>query len=132
VANFLGTSNMMTVDVDAVDTGGYRLRVGEFTLRANHGSRPVPGAATIVVRPEQVVLEPYRAMPGENRLPAMVERVTYGGPVIHVAVRTAAGAPMEVSVPNTGAGVDYQPGTPVCAYVPADAIRILAQPAPDR
>jgi spermidine/putrescine transport system ATP-binding protein len=129
VADFLGAANLLTVEVDAA--AGDRLRIGELSLRANSGPHPAPGSATIVVRPEHVLLEPYHAVPGENRLPAMVERVTYGGAVTHVAVRTPNGARLEVSVPNTGDGVDYPPGTPVCAYLPPHAIRILAQPEPN-
>ena len=40
-------------------------------------------------------------------------------------------APIEVSVPNTGDSVDYPPGTPVCAYLPPHAIRVLARPDPN-
>jgi ABC-type Fe3+/spermidine/putrescine transport system ATPase subunit len=38
VADFLGTSNLLTVGVDGSDLAGSRLRLGDFYLRANLGT----------------------------------------------------------------------------------------------
>ena len=128
VANFLGVSNLMTVDVEDFGADGCRLRIGEFRLLAREGHGPARSVATIVVRPERIVLEPYDALGGENRLPAMVERTIYVGSAIHVIVRLAMGATLQASMPNTGDTVNWQQGTPVCVHLPADAIRVLAVP----
>jgi len=125
-ADFLGVSNLMTVEVDGVDADGCRLRLGDARLQAAGGAGLVAGAAaTIVVRPERIVLEPYRTAAGGNRVPGMVERTVYIGSAIQVIVRLATGGTLQVSVPNTGGDLDYRHGTPVCALLPAEAIRVL-------
>jgi spermidine/putrescine transport system ATP-binding protein len=127
VADFLGVSNLMTIEVEAVDADGCLLRVGDARLRAAGGTGLVAGgAATVVVRPERIVLEPYRAAGGGNRVPGMVERTVYTGSAIQVIVRLAIGGTLQVSVPNTGGDLDHPQGTPVCALLPAEAIRVLS------
>ncbi|MGA6946773.1 MAG: TOBE domain-containing protein, partial [Solirubrobacterales bacterium] len=59
------------------------------------------------------------------RIPAMVERVVYAGPVIQVIVRSATGEALQALVKNTGGGIPYEQGTPVQLYLPADALRVL-------
>jgi len=130
VADFLGVSNLMTVEVEGSDSAGSWLRIGEFRLLAREGDRLARGVATIVVRPERIVLEPYYALEGENRLPAMVERTMYVGSAVHAIVRLATGATLQASVPNTGDAVNWQQGTPVSVHLPADAIRVLAVASP--
>ncbi len=60
----------------------------------------------------------------------MVERTVYAGAAIHVIVRLAAGGTLQVTVPNPGGHPDYRQGTPVCALLPAAAIRVLGAAAP--
>ncbi len=126
VAGFLGTANIMTLDL----ADGDRLRIGDRSLGIRRAPGPTAGPVTIMVRPERVSLEPYRAVPGDNRLPGMVERVTYGGALLHVIVRVAAGPALLASVPNTEAAKALQQGTPVCAHIPRDAIRVLPDTPP--
>jgi spermidine/putrescine transport system ATP-binding protein len=129
VADFLGVSNLMTVEVESVDADGCRLRIGDVRLRAAGGDGLVAGGpAAVVVRPERIVLEPYRAAAGENLVPGMVERTVYVGSAIQVIVRLATGGTVQVSVPNAGGHLDCRQGTPVCARLPAQAIRVLGAP----
>jgi spermidine/putrescine transport system ATP-binding protein len=121
VADFLGVSNLMTLDV----TDGL-LRIGDARLRAAGGAElGAGGSATVVVRPERIILEPYREAAGGNRVPGMVERTVYIGSAIQVIVRLATGGTLQVSVPNTGGDLSYPQGTPVCALLAAEAIRVL-------
>jgi spermidine/putrescine transport system ATP-binding protein len=130
VADFLGVSNLLTADVAADGV----LRIGEFPLRAV--AEVKPGRVTIMMRPERVEIEPYRADGGENVLPAMVERAVNAGSATRVITRLATGATLEVLVPNNGAVFAYPQGTPVRVHVPGDAIRVWSsgdehQPAGD-
>jgi len=82
VADFLGVSNLMEVDV--VERGpGQRcqLKVGEAALVAERGEIDGLGPAHAVIRPERVRIEAYGS-PGDNRVPAMVERLVFLGAVM--------------------------------------------------
>ena len=62
-----------------------------------------------------------------NRVPALVERVVYLGAATQVHLRLATGESLQAEIPNEGAdAVSLAQGTPVHAYLPADALRVLS------
>jgi spermidine/putrescine transport system ATP-binding protein len=125
VADFLGISNLM--DAEAVDwaSGECTVRVGEFKLRAGCGQIDAKGQVKIVARPERVLLLPHGSE-RDNVLPGMIERTVYVGASVQVIVRLATGAPLQVSVANTGEAEHHGQGTPVAVHVPPDALRVLS------
>src|SRR5437867_5080239 len=81
VADFLGVSNLMSASVEGPDGANHvRLRLGAYALAAPRGQGPASGGVKVVIRPERVRLETFGAG-GANRLPGMVERLVYLGPV---------------------------------------------------
>ena len=124
VADFLGVSNLMDADAVGPDGRECRVRVGDFELRAAAGDLDATGRVKIVVRPERVVLEPHGTT-GVNRMPAMVERTVYVGPVTQLMVRLAAGDLIQVMVPNRGDEQEWRQGTAVTANLPPEALRVL-------
>src|ERR1700761_9864385 len=77
VADFLGTSNLMEVDVVERGPGsGCRMRLGDSALVAERGEGDGTGPAHAVIRPERVRLEPHGS-DGPNRVPGMVERLVF-------------------------------------------------------
>lgn len=120
VADFLGVSNLMS----AVGDGGGRVRLGDFRFTAAHGDCEARGPIRIVVRPERVVLDDQET-PGANRIPGMVERVLYVGPVIQVLVHLAHGETLQAWMQNRGGDPPWQQGTAVSVHLPPDAIRVL-------
>jgi spermidine/putrescine transport system ATP-binding protein len=104
--------------------GGCRVRVGDFELRATAGDVDATGRVKIVVRPERVVLEPHGTA-GDNRVPAMVERAVYVGPVTQLMVRLAHGDLIQVMIPNRGDEQEWRQGTAVTANLPPEALRVL-------
>ena len=122
VADFLGAANLMEVDV--VSAGA--LRIGDFALSAERCEAGVSGAAHAVIRPERVRIEAHGSA-GDNRVPAMVERVVFLGAAIQVMLRLAPGVPLQALVQNDGEHPDLAQGTPVHAYLPPDALRVLAR-----
>jgi spermidine/putrescine transport system ATP-binding protein len=120
VADFLGAANLMEVEV--ISAGA--LRIGDFGL-ATERCEAGPGSAHAVIRPERVRIEPHGS-PGDNRVPAMVERVVFLGAATQVMLRLAPGAPLQALVQNDGEHPDLTQGTPVHAYLPPDALRVLA------
>ena|ERR1700688_1147685 len=125
VADFLGSANVLDVDVIGPVTSGVACRIGPHTLMVHAAS--ASGAAKAVVRLERVELSSPDA-PGateDNTLTGLVDRVTYLGPATQVNVRLSDGQVLLASVPNTGASNAFTPGSPVRARIAPDALRIL-------
>ena len=121
VADFLGVSNLMSAHGD----GGGRVRLGDFQLMAARGDFGARGRIRIIVRPERVHLEDHGTS-GDNRIPGMVERVLYVGSTFQVLVHLAHGETLQAWMQNRGGDPPWQQGTAVSVYLPADAIRVLA------
>ena len=121
VADFLGAANLMEVEV--VSPGA--LRMGDFALTSERCEADYTGAAHAVIRPERVRIEPHGSA-GDNRVPAMVERVVFLGAATQVLLRLAPGVPLQALMQNDGERPDLAQGTPVHAYLPPDALRVLA------
>jgi spermidine/putrescine transport system ATP-binding protein len=121
VADFLGAANLMEVEVVAVGA----LRVGDFALASNRCEQTAAGAAHAVIRPERVRIEEHGSA-GENRVPAMVERVVFLGAATQVLLRLAPGIPLQALMQNDGQRPDLAQGTPVHVFLPPDALRVLA------
>jgi spermidine/putrescine transport system ATP-binding protein len=120
VADFLGAANLMEIQVVAEGA----LRLGDFAL-SSHRCEAAAGAAHAVIRPERVRIE-EQGSAGENRVPAMVERVVFLGSATEVLLRLAPGVPLQALMQNDGSRPDLTQGTPVQVYLPPDALRVLA------
>jgi ABC-type Fe3+/spermidine/putrescine transport system ATPase subunit len=83
------------------------------------------GPAHAVIRPERVLIEEHGSA-GENRVPAMVERVVFLGAATQVMLRLAPGVALQALMQNDGSRPDLAQGTPVHVYMPPDALRVLA------
>jgi spermidine/putrescine transport system ATP-binding protein len=126
VADFLGVSNLMEVDV--VERGpGARccVKLGESALDVERGDVDSLGAAHAVIRPERVRIEPHGS-PGPNRVSAMVERLVFLGAATQIMLRLPAGAQLQALVQNDGDHSDLAQGTPVHVFLAPDALRVLA------
>jgi spermidine/putrescine transport system ATP-binding protein len=120
VADFLGAANLMEISVESSGV----LRLGDFAL-ASERCEADAGAAHAVIRPERVRIEAHGSA-GDNRVPAMVERVVFLGSATQVMLRLAPGVPLQALIQNDGSRPDLAQGTPVHAYLPPDALRVLA------
>jgi spermidine/putrescine transport system ATP-binding protein len=130
VADFLGVSNLMEVDVVSRGPGPRcEVRLGESVLLVEHGADDASGQSHAVIRPERVRVEEYGS-PGPNRVPAMVERLVYLGSATQVILRLAPGAELQVLLQNDGARENLAQGTPVHAFLAPDALRVLSGGVP--
>lgn len=123
VADFLGLSNLLR----GVTTGaGELVEVGEFKLQVprRNGEEPA-GEVCLFVRPERVQLRP-RTEAGANQIPAMVERVVYGGASSHLFARLPDGQQVQAFMPNTEDREQYASGDPINVRLPPEALRLLA------
>ncbi len=131
VADFLGASNLMEVDVVSRGPGEQcEVRLGEAVLSSEHGGQNAPDRAHAVIRPERVRIEDFGSA-GPNRVPAMVERLVYLGSSTQVYLRLAAGTDVQALLNNDGGQhLQLAQGTPVQAYFAPDALRVLSGGTP--
>jgi spermidine/putrescine transport system ATP-binding protein len=126
VADFLGVSNLMAVDIVERGPGSRcQARLGETVLTVEHGGQDAPDRSHAVIRPERVKIEEFGS-PGPNRVPAMVERLVYLGSSTQIFLRLAAGADLQAVLQNDGTPTEFGQGTPVHAFLAPDALRVLA------
>ena len=141
VADFLGVSNLMEVEVIERGPGeACKIRLGEFVLAADHGGQVTQDRAHAVIRPERVKIEPFDSVngsagadgsggaraPGPNRVPAMVERLVYLGSATQVMLRLAPGMQIQALIQNDGGELSLSQGTPVQVHLAPDALRVLS------
>jgi spermidine/putrescine transport system ATP-binding protein len=134
VADFLGVSNLMEVDVVERGPGSQcRVRLGETALAVDRGEVDALGPAHALIRPERVRIEPYGhdGQVGPNRVPAMIERLVFLGASTQVMLRLAPGALLEAVVPNDGTEATLSQGTPVHVFLAPDVLRVLGGAARD-
>jgi spermidine/putrescine transport system ATP-binding protein len=124
VADFLGVSNLLDVDVIGPKDGGIAVRYGDQTLMCASDGMTKPGPAKAVLRPERIQLLPHDQR-GPNRLPGMVDRLVYLGSTTQVVITLAPGGTMQAMVPNTDGNTEWEQGTPVSVMLPVEAIRLL-------
>src|SRR5262249_60883077 len=92
VADFLGVSNLMEVEVVERGPGSQcRVRLGDTTLSVERGEVDSTGPAHALIRPERVRIEPYSqdGPAGPNRVPAMIGRLGFLGASPQVMLRRA-------------------------------------------
>jgi len=126
VADFLGISNLMEAVVVRHGTGCCYLKLGDFELQASCGKIDATGPVKIAVRPERVRLEPFDST-GANRIPAMVERLVFLGSATQIIIRLAPGSRVQALVHNDGEPLSYEQGTPLQAFLPPEAVRVLPE-----
>jgi spermidine/putrescine transport system ATP-binding protein len=126
VADFLGVSNLMQATAEGqAQSGRCRVKLGDATLEAGQGDTSAHGEVKIVIRPERVRVEPQDTG-GDNRVPAMVDRVVYVGSVMHLMLTLAHGEHLQAWVQNLGGGLPYDHGAPVTVHFPPEALRVLS------
>jgi len=125
VADFLGAANLMEISV--IEAGSpAKVKIGDTVLSSAHVCPAAVGeTAHAVIRPERVKVEPHGSA-GPNRVPALVERLVFLGPATQLMLRLATGASLQALLQNDGERLDLAQGTPVHAFLPADALRVLA------
>jgi len=126
VADFLGVSNLMEVDVVEQGPGTQcTVKVGETALDVDRSDVAALGTAHAVIRPERVRIEEHSSA-GPNRVPGMVERLVFLGAATQVLLRLAPGAQLQALVQNDGDHPQHlAQGTPVQVYLAPDALRVL-------
>jgi spermidine/putrescine transport system ATP-binding protein len=134
VAGFIGSANLFRTQVESRDGDNVGVSIaGETVPVPNETVDAVLGTpATVMVRPERVRVLMDAPNNGYVGVPCTVTDLVFQGPVVRVALNTAAGDDVVAHV-----GADQQlpllrPGDRVWAAWERDAARLLPLPPPDR
>jgi spermidine/putrescine transport system ATP-binding protein len=126
VADFLGTSNLMTGRSLGRNGGGSCVvQCGDLRLEALGGDLEATGDVLLVIRPERIDVESHGSS-GANRVPGMVERVVYVGASTQLIIRLLTGESLQAMLPSRASSGAFDQGTPVSVHLPSDALRVLA------
>ncbi len=124
VADFLGVSNLMDALAQGAGSGGCQVKLGDFELLAGQGDVSTTGDCKVTIRPERVDIE-AQGSSGENRIPAIVERVVYVGATLQIILHLASGQTIQAWTPNDGDVEVNRSGDSVTASFPRSALRVL-------
>jgi len=114
VAEFVGLSNIVPVDVLSSDNNGAVVRVFDQTVRSHRPPKNPQGDVAIVLRPEALRL----SIDSENGVPATVLTFAFTGPLVRYNVRTADGILLMVDLHNPGPDQFFEEGTQVRLHLP--------------
>ena len=101
VADFLGVSNLMEVEVVSRGPGPSARSRWASPCWTWSTAADAPDRAHAVIRPERVRVEEFGSR-GPNRVPAMVERLVYLGSSTQVILRLAPGTELQALLQNDG------------------------------
>jgi spermidine/putrescine transport system ATP-binding protein len=134
VADFIGTSNLLSGVVESIDGHAaiVRLSSGETCLTASGGDGVAVGRSIdLSVRPESVALDarngPKQAAP-VGALAGAVEQVAYLGGSIQYLVRSAGGLSITAHAPKAGERIPVGGAVDV-TWSPGDALVLAEHPA---
>ena len=120
VADFIGETNLLAVQVDAVSNG-----IASVTLPGGHritcpAATTATGAHHLSIRPERL------SITAQGDLEVTVERVVYLGTDLQLLTRLPTGEEFHIRLQNSARTEVPAPGTRVCLHLEEGAARLLA------
>ena len=126
VADFIGTTNLVSGTVVGREGGATTVRLGGGELARTAMNGLQPGATVeLCIRPESIDLVPAAAA---GALSARVEHAAYLGTTIQYQVRTAGGQPLTVLAPKTGSRLPVGSDIAI-SWSPAEARVLGGEPS---
>ncbi|NGM46002.1 ABC transporter ATP-binding protein [Rhodobacter sp. SGA-6-6] len=119
VADFIGETNLLPVDVEAISQDASRVRLpggGALTVPGT----ATPGRHTLSIRPERLVPDPA------GPLKARLERVVYLGTDLHLMTRLQDGSGLVVRMQNSARSALPAAGEVLSIAIEEGAARLLA------
>ena len=128
VADFIGTTNLLTGTVEALENDVALVRLGSGDLCRIAGTgRRAGEAVEISIRPESIAVNPADGSPN-GALHGSVEQMAYLGAAVQYHIRTDGG--LGVSVLAAKSGQRFESGSSVVLeWQPADALILGDRPA---
>jgi spermidine/putrescine ABC transporter ATP-binding subunit len=124
VAEFVGQSNVLPVEVVESNSEGSVVRLFGQTIRSRRPPRRRDEEVAIVLRPEALSLSQANGS-GTAGVPAHVLNLSYIGPMVRYTVGVQGGSILTVDLYNPGPDQFYPEGTPVSLHLPAEVPSLL-------
>jgi spermidine/putrescine transport system ATP-binding protein len=125
VADFIGETNILEVEVHGVDAGRASLTLpGGHQLTCPSASA-TPGRHALSIRPERVTITSDSGSPDAG-FSATVDRVVYLGTDLQVLARLADGSPFSIRLQNAARTAVPDPGQIIGLHLEEGAARLLA------
>lgn len=121
VADFVGLSNIVPVEVIESNADGTTVRVFGQAIRSRRPARHPEGRTSIVLRPEALQIEKA----GDGGVPARVLNLAYVGPLARYTVAVEDGTELTVDLSNPGPDQFFAEGTSVTIRLPAEVPSLL-------
>ena len=121
VADFIGQTNLMEVEVMGADAGQTRVALPGGQQILCTGAEAGPGRRHLSIRPERLTL-----VPEGGGLAATVRQIVYLGTDLQLLVRLDGGAEMQLRLQNAARTQIPDPGTRVGLQLEEGAARLLA------
>ncbi len=121
VAEFVGLSNVVPVEVLESSAGGATVRVFGQTVRSRRPPRDPDGQVSIVLRPEALRIEKVT----ESGVPARVLTLAFTGPLARYTVAVNDGTELIVDLPNPDPEHFFAEGIQVALQLPAQVPALL-------
>jgi iron(III) transport system ATP-binding protein len=121
VAEFVGVSNVVPVELIESNTSGARVRVFGRIIRSRRPPEDPDNHISIVLRPEALAIENV----GEAGVPAEVLTMAFTGPIARYTVAVEDGTVLTVDLPNPGPDQFFAEGTTVSLRLPDEVPALL-------
>jgi spermidine/putrescine transport system ATP-binding protein len=130
VAGFIGSANLFRTHVEQGDASDLAVQIAGSSVRVpREGVTVAAGSpATVMVRPERVRVLMQAPANGYVGVPCTVTDLVFQGPVVRVALATAAGDEVVAHVGGDEQLPLLRPGEQVWAAWERDAARVLPEP----
>lgn len=121
VAEFVGLSNVIPVEVLKADAGGATIRLFGQTIHSRRPPRNPSAQVSVVLRPEALRI----GGDGDLGVPARVLSLAYIGPLARYTVAIEDGTVLTVDLPNPGPDEFFAEGSSVTLQLPATVSSLL-------
>ncbi len=121
VAEFVGVSNIVPVEVLESNANGATVRVLGQTIRSRRPPQDPQGQVSIVLRPEALIIEKA----GQTEVPARVLTMAFTGPIARYTVAADDDTVLTVDLPNPSPDQFFSEGTAVSLQLPPEVPALL-------
>jgi iron(III) transport system ATP-binding protein len=121
VAEFVGLSNIVPVEVVESNPGGATVRVFGQTLHSRRPPQNSSNQVSVVLRPEALRIQKAN----KHGVPGRVLALAFTGPIARYTVAVEDGTELIVDLHDPGPDDFYAEGTPVTLQLPAEVSALL-------
>lgn len=121
VAEFVGMSNIVPVELVESNSDGATIRLLGQTIRSRRPPRDPDGKTSIVLRPEALILGDL----GSTAVTVRVQTLAFTGPIARYTVIASDGTELTVDLPNPGPDQFFDEGAEVALKLPSEVPALL-------